>query len=115
MAEDIPVEIPSTGEYCKDSSAQEIGIDKASFDSLFTDYITEAKELSTKIKDAIAQEDASSWKRHTIILKGMSDNMRMDNFTAELESIINSTDTEIASDAIDTIDAKLQQLSQMEV
>ncbi len=115
LTEDIPVEIPSTTEYCKDSSAQEIGIDKESFDDLFTDYIAETKELSTKIKDAIAQEDTSSWKRHAVIIKGMSDNMRIDNFTTELESIINSTDTEIASDAIDTIDAKLQQLSQMEV
>jgi len=113
--ESIEIQEDIISDYDKISIANEIGIDKESFDELFTDYIEDSQKLCSKIKDAALEANSNSWKQNAIILKGMSDNMRIDDFKVELESIIHSSDVNIVKESIQSIDAKLKQISQMEV
>jgi len=69
-------------EYSKESVASEIGIDIKSFNELFTDYITEAHASSSVIKGAIESFDLPTCKKEALRLKGMSENMRINNFTS---------------------------------
>ena len=101
--------------YNKTSAANEIGIDSQNFNELFEDYTAESNNACSKINEAIEKNDPGSWKSSAIKLKGMSDNMRIHDFTSELESIIHTQDSNIAKVAIDTISAKLEQISNIEV
>ena len=99
--------------YNKTSAANEIGIDSQNFNELFEDYTAESNNACSKINEAIEKNDPGSWKSSAIKLKGMSDNMRIHDFTSELESIIHTQDSNIAKVAIDTISAKLEQISKV--
>ncbi|WP_415396718.1 Hpt domain-containing protein [Sulfurimonas sp. CS5] len=101
----------SLSAYNKAEVAIEIGIDTESFEKLFNDFVIEGKNICREINSAIEQGDASSWKRTAIELKGMSDNMRIDDFKEELELIIHTQDANEAKDAMDAINAKFQQIS----
>lgn len=101
-------------EYSKSFVAKEIGIDKDSFNELFKDYINESQDLVNEILDAVKLNDSKSWLRSSVKLKGMSDNMRIHEFTPELETLIKTDDTDIAKEAIDIINAKLALISQLE-
>ncbi|OIP58302.1 MAG: hypothetical protein AUK54_00195 [Helicobacteraceae bacterium CG2_30_36_10] len=109
------IEMPKTTNevitYDKHSAANEIGIDSKSFDILFVDYINESQELSRLINSAIEQGDSSVWKKGALKLKGMSDNMRINQFSAELDTLINTSDTDVAKKALDKCSAILVQIS----
>lgn len=101
----------SLSAYNKAEVAIEIGIDTESFEKLFNDFVIEGKNVCSEIESAIEQGDASSWKRTAVELKGMSDNMRIDDFKEELESIIHTQDANEAKDAINTINIKFDLIS----
>lgn len=109
------IEMPKTTNeditYDKRSAANEIGIDSKSFDILFVDYINESQELSRLINSAIEQGDSTVWKKGALKLKGMSDNMRINQFSAELDTLINTSDTDVAKEALDKCSAILVQIS----
>ncbi|WP_373036461.1 Hpt domain-containing protein [Sulfurimonas sp.] len=105
----------SQSTFSKAMAASEIGIDSQSFDALFDDFIIEARNDCTKINEAVQQDDAQTWKETAVKLKSMSDNMRIHDFTKELESIINTQDADLVKESIDLISAKLEQISGKEV
>lgn len=100
--------------YNKESAAKEIGLDDASFKELFNDYIEEAKTLSSKINSAIQNGDEAIWKSNATQLKGMSDNMRVTDFTNELETLVNTKDVDIAKDAGEKINILISKISDIE-
>ena len=100
--------------YDKETAAKEIGLDNESFKELFDDYIAEAKTLSSKIEDAVKNEDDAAWKSNAIQLKGMSDNMRINDFANELDTLINTNDIEIAKDAAEKINILISKISNIE-
>ncbi|EDZ61710.1 protein containing Hpt domain [Sulfurimonas gotlandica GD1] len=101
--------------YNKAQAANEIGIEAENFEALFNDYMIEGNKACSDINNAIEQGNHSSWRQTAIKLKGMSDNMRIHDFTVELESIINTEDSNEAKEAVDSIITKLQQISSREV
>lgn len=101
----------SLSAYNKADVAIEIGIDTESFEKLFNDFVIEGKNICYEINNAIEQGDASSWKRTATQLKGMSDNMRIDDFKEELELIIHTQDANEAKDAMDIINTKFELIS----
>ena len=105
----------SQNHYDKNVAASEIGIDSQSFNELFKDYITEGEKACASINESIEQNNSDAWRQGAIKLKGMSDNMRIHDFTSELESIIHTQDSNEAKEAIDTISSILQQISSREV
>jgi hypothetical protein len=111
---EVAIENSST-QYNKAHAASEIGIDVQSFETLFDDFMIEGNNACSEINSAIEQGNDQSWRQAAIKLKGMSDNMRIHDFTAELESIIHTQDSNEAKEALDAISTKLQQISSREV
>ena len=103
-----------TIDYNKNQVAHEIGIDDESFNELFQDYLNESQVSTKVINDAIEQNDSTIWKKVAIKLKGMSDNMRIHDFSNEVQTLIDTTDVETAKHAIKTINATLEQISKIE-
>ena len=91
---------PNTADYDKVMVANEIGLDSSSFNELFDDYISESQNLVMSIEDAIQEDDANEWKNIAFKLKGMSDNMRINNFVKELEVLIHTKNTDEAKAAL---------------
>jgi len=115
LNEEMPTIEESNLKYDKSAAASEIGIDEQSFNVLFSDYLVESKNACLEIQSAVEEKTPAIWKQSAIKLKGMSDNMRIYDYTQELESIINTQDHDIAKEAIDAITHKLQQISDREV
>ncbi|MBL4730635.1 MAG: Hpt domain-containing protein [Sulfurimonas sp.] len=85
--------------YIKENVANEIGLDQKDFDALFTEYLREAKSITSAVATAILNKDAQTWKRLAITLKGMSDNMRIVDSIKDLGILIDSQEVDIATEA----------------
>ncbi|MDO8454655.1 MAG: Hpt domain-containing protein, partial [Sulfurimonas sp.] len=81
-------ETPKEITYNKKQAAAEIGLDDETFCELFEDYILESKVLCNSIHSAIESNNLSMCKQSAIKLKGMSDNMRVCDLTADLETLV---------------------------
>ncbi|WP_294961627.1 Hpt domain-containing protein [Sulfurimonas sp.] len=101
--------------YDKAKAANEIGIDEQNFETLFDDFIIEGNKACSKIISSVEEGDDNLCKQTAIKFKRMSDNMRINDFTSELESIINTQDSEAVKKAVDAISHKLQQISSVKV
>jgi len=101
-------------EYSKETAASEIGLDNESFNELFSDYLEEAKSSTSRIKDAVTNSDFTVCKSEAIKFKGMSDNMRINSFANELETLMHSTDGVEITKAVDKIETAVVQLSNIE-
>lgn len=97
--------------YSKEKIANEIGLDIASFNELFHDYISEANLLLQEMKDAAQEGDFDLLKSEIMKLKGMSENMRVNSFNDELNTLINTTDKEEAIKYIEKVSTIIKQLS----
>jgi HPt (histidine-containing phosphotransfer) domain-containing protein len=89
--------------YDKVAAAQKMGLTLDLFDELFNDYLNDSKELCSSIKDAISSFDFEKCNDEAIKLKGMSNNMKVDLFTNELEILLKTSDPTSATEAIDKI------------
>jgi len=100
--------------YNKNIVANEIGIDIDDFNNLFNDFINESKALCNSINKSINNNESEAWKKSAIKLKGMSDNMRIHEFSPDLDSIIHTKDAQMAKESLNKIATKLKQISNME-
>jgi len=99
--------------YDKNSVANKLGLDIESFNELFDDYITEGKATTNKIADAIEQDDSSLWKRQASKLKGMSNNMRIDILSSELDTLTDTDSVDTAKEALDKLQISLEKISSL--
>ena len=99
--------------FSKSQAAQAIGIDEASFNELFDDFVNESHTIFQKIKDAIAEGDLQTCHNEALKFKGMSDNMRFNELTSELETLIHSSDKDAIAQAAEKIDNSLNKISKM--
>ena len=100
--------------YNKNTIANEIGIDIDDFNNLFNDFINESKALCNSINKSINNNEPEAWKRSAIKFKGMSDNMRIYEFSPDLNSLIHTKDAQMAKKSLNKIATKLKQISNME-
>lgn len=114
LVEEIQDQTQYQSSYDKTVVASEIGLTKESFNELFNDYLDDSKELLADLENALINEDASQYKKAALKLKGMSDNMRIHDFTKELETLITADDMQSAKETITTIKSKLNSLSKIE-
>jgi HPt (histidine-containing phosphotransfer) domain-containing protein len=98
-------------EYSKAVIANEIGLDKETFEELFHDYIKETRNILNSIETAIQSDDIIKVKKETIKLKGMSDNMRVHSFSDQLDTLMNNSDNQEMSNAVKAINAIINQIS----
>jgi len=106
-------ETTETINFNKADAAQEIGIDEASFNELFEDFVAESHTIFQKIDTAIKNDDLQTCHNEALKFKGMSDNMRFHELTKELETLIHSSDKNEMVQAAEKIDASLNKISQM--
>ncbi len=97
--------------YYKQLVAHELGISDETFNELLDDFILESKRLSTSIKNAAIQDNADLWKREAIKFKGMSENMRLKDFTGDLDTIIHTQNKDEVIESINHINTALQKIS----
>lgn len=100
--------------YDKELVANSIGLDKDSFNKLFEEYLQTSRQLCKNIVISMENSDFNSSREDAIELKGMSDNMRIHKFDNELNTIINSNNSEEIIENINTITIKLNQISNTE-
>ncbi|WP_152183390.1 Hpt domain-containing protein [Sulfurimonas indica] len=108
--ENTEQEIP---QFSKAQAAQEIGIDEASFNELFDDFVNESHQIFQKINSAISNDDLGTCRNEALKFKGMSDNMRLHEFTNELETLIHSSDKDEIIAAAQKIDATINKISEI--
>lgn len=97
--------------YSKEDVANDIGMNQENFNELLGEYFLEANALSNSIKTAIETNNKATWKHLAMNLKGMSDNMRIHDFTKELEILINTEDSSVAKEANTQVVQCIKQLS----
>ncbi|DAB29877.1 MAG TPA: Hpt domain-containing protein [Sulfurimonas sp. UBA12504] len=112
-----PISLLDTGikpdfrfDYKREVIANEIGIDIDSFNELFNDFLEESRDVCTQIKNAIENKNTELYRAEAIKLKGMSENMRIKELSAELGIIISGTQASEAMNSIKKIDAILSQI-----
>lgn len=99
--------------YDKTTVANEIGIPYESFLDLFDDFVTEIQDISNSISGAIETNDSKVWRTKAVQLKGMSDNMRINEFTKEAEILMRTEDAETAKDAYEKIEKSIVKISNL--
>jgi len=99
--------------YSKEQVAAEIGLSAEDFNELFADFEKESLETLAKMKTATQAQDFATLKSEALKLKGMSDNMRLHQFTDELTKIVNETDTNTIINTINLLKKQLLQISTM--
>jgi len=107
---DIQKEIPDI-QYSKTLVANEIGLDTETFNELFRDYIQESKTILNSIQEKLDSDDFSNITQEALKLKGMSENMRINSFLKQLETLMSSSDKHEMNSAIQTIDTIIKQIS----
>lgn len=100
--------------YSKEKSAKAIGIDLKSFNELFEDYIQESGTIISEIKRALENDDLVACQHEAIRLKGISQSMKIDCFTQELEVLIESLDIQEMFKALERIEMFIIKISKTE-
>lgn len=111
FSDDLDESAKVQSEYSKQSIANKIGLDYETFEELFDDYVADTRKASLRIRQALSEDDHAKRKKETILLKGMSDSMHMKEFASELECLINSSDKNEMTDAINKIDDVIEKIS----
>ena len=96
--------------YDKTAVAGQLGIESDFFDELIDDYKKEAQTAGKQIADAIAAFDTLQWKKAAIQLKGISDNLRMNEISEELAVLVRTNDAQEAHKASKRLSGYLEQL-----
>jgi len=104
---ELKEEIEVVQSYSKKSAASDIGIDDDNFNELFNDYVNESQILIDSMDGAISNNIAEVWIEAAIKLKGMSDNMRIGNFSTDLEVLITTKDANDAKSALTNIQSAI--------
>ena len=98
-------------EYPKEHIASEIGLDIETFNELLEDYATDSNFLLSSIKEALLEDDFVKCKKDVLVLKGMSDSMHVKAVTGEIECLMNSSDKNEMTKAIETIENVIEEIS----
>ena len=102
---------PIVVEYAKKQIAGEIGLDMETFDELLEDYVTDTSSLLSSMKEAVLNDNFAKCKQDVLVLKGMSDSMHVKAIEDEIGCLMHSSDKNEMTDAIDTIENVIEQIS----
>jgi len=104
---DLP---PQRLHYDKIAIAGALGIEHDFFDELIHEYKHDALKSGKEIVDAIGAFDTHSWKRIAGQLKGISDNLRLNEISDELAILSQTNDAQEAHKASKRLNSFLEQL-----
>lgn len=101
--------------YSKTKVANEIGLEHETFNELFDDYIQESLSTLTHIKESLINATSEDIKPEVLKLKGMNDNMRVQDFNEELKHLLNTQDKDKRLQIIERTEAIINKLSEQGV
>ncbi|MBD3809393.1 MAG: hypothetical protein IE884_02570 [Sulfuricurvum sp.] len=111
LPENTKVPKPATAlHYDKLKISGELGIEKSFLDELIDEYKRDASIVAQDIGAAIGAFDTHAWKKHAIHLKGISDNLRLNEISEELAILSKTNDAQEANQASKCLNAFLEQL-----
>lgn len=110
IVEDSLEIIPAVLHYDAHSTARALGIDSAFMNELLTDYKHDAHIISEQILSAIGAFDTALWNESASKLKGISDNLRLNEISDELAVLIKTHDAQEAKKASIRLMGYLDQL-----
>lgn len=96
--------------YDKALTAGELGIEEDFFDELINEYKVDALRAGKEISTAISAFDTHAWKRTASQLKGISDNLRLNEISEELAILSQTNDAQEANKASKRLNGFLEQL-----
>lgn len=96
--------------YDKIKISGELGIEHDFFDELIEEYKQDASNASQEIGAAISAFDTHGWKKCAIHLKGISDNLRLNEISEELAILTKTNDAQEANKASKRLNTFLEQL-----
>ena len=99
-------------DYSKTVAANEIGLDIETFNELLDDYNQDASHLLTEMRKAVEMGDINICRKKALLLKSMSESMRIKDLTSDLSSIKNASDTNNITMALDNLEAIVKQISE---
>lgn len=109
--ESFPLEVPLQPlHYDKTAMAGALGIELDFFNELINDYKYDALKSGKEIADAISAFDTHAWKRVAGQLKGISDNLRLNEISDELAILSQTNDAQEAHKASKRLNSFLEQL-----
>lgn len=96
--------------YNKAKISGELGIEESFFNELVEEYRQDALRAAKEISAAIGAFDTHAWKRTSAQLKGISDNLRLNEISAELAILSQTNDAQEANKASKRLNSYLEQL-----
>jgi HPt (histidine-containing phosphotransfer) domain-containing protein len=96
--------------YDKASITGQLGIELDFFDELLHEYKHDALKAGEEIGAAIAAFDTHAWQKTALHLKGISDNLRLNEISDELAILSQTNDAQEANKASKRLNSFLQQL-----
>ncbi|MEA2110462.1 MAG: hypothetical protein U9P71_00285 [Campylobacterota bacterium] len=96
--------------YDSKASAYILGIDDAFMQELKDDFINHALEQKDALQDALQNADTAKYKQIALELKGISDNLRINDISVTLEELIKSSTSKEASQHVNQFFHYLVQL-----
>ncbi|ADR32992.1 hypothetical protein Sulku_0325 [Sulfuricurvum kujiense DSM 16994] len=104
------VEPPQTLHFDKISIAGQLGIQLDFFDELIEEYKRDSLRAGSEISAAISAFDTHAWKKTAGQLKGISDNLRLNEISDELAILSQTNDAQEANKASKRLNSFLEQL-----
>lgn len=96
--------------YDADKAANELGIDQALVRELVNDFVDQANEIRHEFDAAVDNGQHTKWQNSALQLKGITDNLRMHEVSAELTALIDTQDPETARLAVEQLYSNLNTL-----
>lgn len=106
-----PEEPPVTPyHYNAQKAADELGLDIELIQELQQDFISDAKELKIDLEASILSLQSDQWQRTASQLKGIADNLRMQEIASVLQTLTQTTDPLQAEQAMHQLYSYVDQL-----
>lgn len=96
--------------YNKTVVAGELGIEQSFFNELVEEYKYDAMRAAKEISASIGAFDTHAWKKTASQLKGISDNLRLNEISEELAILSQTNDAQEANKASKRLNNFLEQL-----
>ncbi|RUM62919.1 MAG: hypothetical protein DSZ03_05960 [Sulfurimonas sp.] len=109
-ADNTPKEPYGHIHYNQSKAAYELGISPDFITELKEDFIAQTQSLESAFQTALSQDDAQRYKSLALELKGVSDNLHIDDISSTLEALINSDATPDAQHAVNRLFHYIKQL-----
>jgi len=103
-------EPPQILHFDKTSIAGQLGIELDFFDELIEEYKHDSLRAGSEISAAISAFDTHAWKKTASQLKGISDNLRLNEISDELAILSQTNDAQEANKASKRLNSFLEQL-----